>query len=167
MGIESIGELQYACNENRLTRYKGFGEKTQQNVLESISFYLQSQGHFLYAQLDAIFPMVNSYLQNLFGSSKVHVTGSYRRQETTIEELEFVVLESNSVIKPKFQTAQPPELLAETDRSLLYQLKNGLKLRLYTGSHNLAEILFNTTGSEAFYQPSIKNFQHLNMMLLH
>ena len=34
MGIESIGELQYACNENRLTRYKGFGEKTQQNVLE-------------------------------------------------------------------------------------------------------------------------------------
>ena len=47
MGIESIGELQYACNENRLTLYKGFGEKTQQNVLESINFYQQSQGHFL------------------------------------------------------------------------------------------------------------------------
>jgi DNA polymerase (family 10) len=27
MGIESIGELLYACNENRLTLYKGFGEK--------------------------------------------------------------------------------------------------------------------------------------------
>lgn len=161
MGIESIGELQYACNENRLTRYKGFGEKTQQNVLESINFYLQSQGHFLYAQLDAIFPMVNSYLQNLFGTSKVHVTGSYRRQETTIEELEFVVLETNSVIKPKFQTAQPPALLAETDRSLLYQLKNGLKLRLYTGSHNLAEILFNTTGSEAFLTAFHKKFPKL------
>jgi DNA polymerase (family 10) len=26
MGIESIGNL-YACNENRLTLYKGFGEK--------------------------------------------------------------------------------------------------------------------------------------------
>src|SRR5262249_25504075 len=35
MGIESIGELLYACNENRLTLYKGFGAKTQQNVQEA------------------------------------------------------------------------------------------------------------------------------------
>lgn len=27
MEIESPGELLYACNENRLSRYKGFGEK--------------------------------------------------------------------------------------------------------------------------------------------
>src|SRR6185436_9549056 len=39
MGIESIGELLYACNENRLTMYKGFGAKTQQNVQEAIEFY--------------------------------------------------------------------------------------------------------------------------------
>ena len=29
MEIESLGELLYACNENRLLLYKGFGEKTQ------------------------------------------------------------------------------------------------------------------------------------------
>ena len=29
MEIETIGELLYACNENRLARFKGFGEKTQ------------------------------------------------------------------------------------------------------------------------------------------
>src|SRR5260221_8396331 len=56
MEIESIGELLYACNENRLTRYKGFGEKTQLNVQESINFYLQHQGSFLYAQIDKVFP---------------------------------------------------------------------------------------------------------------
>src|SRR5947207_2112075 len=39
MGIESIGELLYACNENRLTLFKGFGAKTQQNIQESIEFY--------------------------------------------------------------------------------------------------------------------------------
>jgi DNA polymerase/3'-5' exonuclease PolX len=33
MGIETIGELEYACNENRLTLYKGFGEKTQHHSL--------------------------------------------------------------------------------------------------------------------------------------
>ena len=35
MEIESIGELLYACEENRLKLYKGFGEKTQQNVVVS------------------------------------------------------------------------------------------------------------------------------------
>src|SRR5215467_9592864 len=41
MEIESIGELEYACNENRLLLYKGFGEKTQQNIRETIEFYLK------------------------------------------------------------------------------------------------------------------------------
>src|SRR6185436_19391454 len=46
MEIESIGELLYACNENRLMLYKGFGEKTQKNVQDAIEFYTQHQGHF-------------------------------------------------------------------------------------------------------------------------
>ena len=32
MEIESPGELLYACNENRLSRYKGFGQKTQESI---------------------------------------------------------------------------------------------------------------------------------------
>ena len=35
LGIESPGELLYACEENRLTAYKGFGEKTQQTMKEA------------------------------------------------------------------------------------------------------------------------------------
>ncbi len=66
------------------------------------------------------------------------------------------------MVKPKFQTAQPPELVEENEKSLLYKLKNGLKLRLYTGGTNRTEQLFNTTGSaeflKAFHQsfPAIK-----------
>lgn len=161
MGLESIGELQYACNENRLTLYKGFGEKTQANVLESIAFYFQSQGHFLYAQLEEIFPQVDGYLKKLFSPDKVRITGNYRRQTLTIEELEFVILQPNEAVKPKFQTAQPPELLEETPNSLLYKLKNGLKLRLYTGGINRAEQLFNTTGSAEFLEAFHKAFSKL------
>ena len=52
MEIESIGELLYACNENRLLLYKGFGEKTQKNIADTIEFYLKSQGSFLYAEIE-------------------------------------------------------------------------------------------------------------------
>ena len=149
MEIESIGELLYACNENRLTLFKGFGAKTQQNVQEAIEFYLQNQGSFLFAQVDEIFPQIEAYLQKMF-PGKVFVTGAYRRQENTLDELEFVIAGENEQVKPKFQTAQPPELLEETPDSLFYKLKNGLKLRLYTGTEKPALRLLNTTGPAAF-----------------
>jgi DNA polymerase (family 10) len=158
MELESIGELLYACEENRLTLYKGFGEKTQANVKESIEFYLRNQGSFLYAEMEAFYPQITGYLEMLFTKEKVHVTGAWRRQALTIDELEFVVLEKNEVIKPKFITAQPPELLEETASSLLFKLKNGLKLRLYTGDGKMDERLFLTTGSEEFIKAFQKTF---------
>ncbi len=158
MGIESIGELLYACNENRLTLFKGFGAKTQENVKESIEFYLLHQGNFLYAQLEELCPQVEGYLKKMFGDKNVHITGAYRRQELTIEELEFVVNEGNESIKPKFQTAQPPELVEEKKDTLLYKLKNGLKLRLYTGKGNITERLFHTTGNTEFVEGFKKAF---------
>ncbi|HNU14907.1 MAG TPA: helix-hairpin-helix domain-containing protein [Chitinophagaceae bacterium] len=162
MGIESIGELLYACNENRLTLFKGFGEKTQKNVQESIEFYFQNQGHFLYAQLEEVFPQVDNYLKKIFSPDKVHVTGRYRRQELTIDELEFVILEPNEIIKPKFQTAQPPELLEENSSGLLFKLRNGLKVRLYTSGTNMAEQLFKTTGNADFVTAFSKTFKNIN-----
>lgn len=161
MEIESIGELLYACNENRLTLFKGFGGKTQTNVQEAIEFYLQNQGNFLYAQIDEVFPQVDGYLKKIFSPNDVRVTGAFRRQELIIEELEFVITENNQLVKPKFQTAQPPELLEETATSLLYKLKNGLKLRLYTGCTNRVEELFKTTGCKEFVEAFDKAFPGL------
>ncbi|MGC4234218.1 MAG: helix-hairpin-helix domain-containing protein [Niabella sp.] len=150
MGIQSIGELEYACNENRLTRYKGFGAKTQANVLEAIQFYNQHIGHFLFAQIHAVFPAIQSYLENLFGKDKVAVTGDYRRQLLTIKELEFIIADTKENIKPKFQTAYPPELLEDNEDSILYKLTNGLKLRLYPVKENLFTKQFLTSCSESF-----------------
>ena len=161
MEIESLGELLYACNENRLTLFKGFGEKTQKNVREAIEFYFLNQGHFLYAQLEEVYPQVENYLIKLFSADKVRVTGAYRRQALTIEELEFVIAETNETIKPKFQTAQPPELLEENKDNLLYKLKNGLKLRLYSGKQNINERQFNTTGNKEFADAFQKTFSSI------
>lgn len=161
MGIESPGELLYACNENRLTLYKGFGEKTQLNIQEAIEFFLSNQGSFLYAQIEVLFPQVDGYLKKLFGNDNVRVTGAYRRQESIIDELEFIIMADNNSIKPKFQTAQPPELLEETETTILYKLKNGIKLRFYTGVKNRAEQLFITTGNKEFVESFQKAYPNL------
>ena len=38
LGVESVGELLYACNENRLIELKGFGVKTQADLIGKLDF---------------------------------------------------------------------------------------------------------------------------------
>ncbi len=158
MEIESIGELLYACKENRLKLFKGFGEKTQQNVIETIEFYLGNRGSYLFPQVEAVVPQITAYLEKLFSPENVFITGSYKRQVEIIDELEYVVKCTNEAVKPKFQSASPPELLEEGPDFLLYKLHNGLKLRLYTGEEGVEKRLFVTTGSPGFISAFMNEF---------
>ena len=54
MGIESVGELEYACHENRLSTYKGFGAKTQQSIIDNIAFIRANQNFRLWAEVEEI-----------------------------------------------------------------------------------------------------------------
>jgi DNA polymerase (family 10) len=90
MELESLGELLYACQENRLMLYKGFGEKTQQNVMDAIEFYMKNQGHFLYAEIAAFADMYDKAFNENFPTSLFSLTGAYKRQLPVIEQLEWV-----------------------------------------------------------------------------
>jgi len=100
LGMESLGELLYACNENRLTLYKGFGAKSQANIKESIEFFLKSQDRFLYAEIEAYALELQQALTARFPSEKMELTGAFRRQIEIIDELEWCT----SVPFPQLQT---------------------------------------------------------------
>lgn len=87
MGIETIGELLYACNENRLLLYKGFGEKTQKNVADAIGFFLKHQGHFLYAEIEEYALHLKEVLIATFPENNWAMAGAFARQIPTIETL--------------------------------------------------------------------------------
>src|SRR6187431_546507 len=50
-GIDTIDDLKTACIENRIAEMKGFGEKTQEKILESIQYQQENEGKYLYAQV--------------------------------------------------------------------------------------------------------------------
>lgn len=102
MEIESIGELLYACNENRLLLYKGFGEKTQNNIRESLEFYLKNQGSYLYAEIIAYATAIAGQLQTGFANEQVSLTGAIRRQLEIINEIELVTTAAPPAISQFF-----------------------------------------------------------------
>lgn len=163
MNIESIGELLYACKENRLKLFKGFGEKTQKNIEDSIEFYLQHRGTFLFSQADAVFPQVKQYLEKIFFPAQIGVTGAFRRQLLTIDAIEFVVVSSVDTIKQKMITANPPEIIEENAESITFKLMNGLKLKFYsTTKETFHQKLFYTSASEAFIQSFEEKYNNLH-----
>ncbi len=51
LGIKSIGELEYACHENRLITLPGFGPKSQEKILQGIEQFKRFQGRFLFGEV--------------------------------------------------------------------------------------------------------------------
>jgi DNA polymerase (family X) len=150
MEIESLGELLYACNENRLARYKGFGEKTQKNVQDSINFYMKSQGSHLYAQIESYAWQINKVLQKQFSSEQLEFTGGFRRQSEIIDKLEWVTTASVKNLQSFFEKNEfnTIETLA-TGAS--FKGPENVLLQFYAVSkEQFARKLFETSCSEEF-----------------
>jgi DNA polymerase (family 10) len=152
MEIESIGELLYACQENRLLLYKGFGEKTQKAVHDTIEFFLKNQGSWLYSEAEAIAQALTQKLSLAIPDEKWAITGDFRRQLEIVEKLEWVTTAKASDLK---------ELWIEEDFSIeedgieRIAFKSPEKLRLVfypTNLENFYSVLFERSASPEFME---------------
>jgi DNA polymerase (family X) len=163
MGIENIGELLYACNENRLLLYKGFGKKTQDNVIESIEFYLRQQGSFLFAQVEQLALDLEKFLQKVFSLEKIKLTGDLARNAETVDELEYVIPLSQEIIIEKLEPLIEFEFLESEEDYLLYKYNEGIKIKLHpTDKIHLVKKVFETTGSADFISAFEKDYSGLD-----
>src|SRR4051812_13783046 len=90
LGIESMGELLYACEENRLSLYKGFGAKTQQNIREAIQFFMASKGNYLYSQIENYASQFTGKMRLAFPHNKFEISGELQRHSEVINKLEWI-----------------------------------------------------------------------------
>ncbi len=132
MEIESVGELLYACKENRLKLYKGFGEKTQHTIIETIEFYLKSKGSFLFSQINLMADDVKSFFEKIFLTTKISFAGAYTRQLEIIHELQLVIDDTANNIENKLSAVSDFELIEKNQHDLLYRASVGLKIRMYS-----------------------------------
>lgn len=65
-GIENIGELLMHVMKTACFIIRVSGKKTQENVIESIEFYLSQQGSYLYGQVQQLATGLQDYFKKLF-----------------------------------------------------------------------------------------------------
>jgi DNA polymerase (family 10) len=148
--VETLGELLYACNENRLMLYKGFGEKTQQNIKEGIEFYLGSLGSYLYQQIEHFAGNVDAKMQALFAKETFTITGAFRRHLEIIEKLEWVTtLDKNTLID--FLTKHNFDLVDDDGNYASFVGKENVTLGFYcVAEKDFYTTLFTTSCSAEF-----------------
>ena len=159
MQLESVGELLYACKENRLKLFKGFGEKTQQSVIENIEFYFRNKGSFLYAQLIYGAEQFLLFLQKKFADKRVLITGEFARQMEIITVLEFVVEEHIDAVENTLKTQQGLEFIEKGTSFILYKTVIGVKVKIHSGKEHFIEKYIETSSSDNFL---LKITEHFN-----
>ena len=150
MDIDNIEDLRQACIENRIADKKGFGAKTQENILNAIAFQQENSGKYLYASAEPFAEALTEKLRSKFESSLFEITGDFRRQLEIIESLDWVTTASSEELQ-NFLVNEQVELVADRDGMLVLNSNNSLLLRFYiTHKNNFHATLFKTSCSEEF-----------------
>lgn len=95
VGITGIPELLDACRENRLVEVKGFGLKTQAQILKDIEFKFSNEGKFHWAKLQALVKVINGVLSNDSAVKAFEIAGDYRRLNDIVYKLDILLVADN------------------------------------------------------------------------
>lgn len=124
LSIESIGELLYACNENRLVALKGFGAKTQYSLKANIEFKLVNANKAHYGRIIVAAERLVSKIKLELDTNYVSLTGTIYRKCEIIDKVEILIGSEKRVNEANFSTEikVPVQFIYCDTNSFYYQL---------------------------------------------
>lgn len=151
LGIDNEAELWYACKDDKVSKLKGFGAKTQAELQSVLEYAMENQGRFRFADAEKIADRLLTELRNQLDSdTQFALTGDIRRLAKLVDSIDFLIdlpadslrsfLESNEAIKD----------IEQVDSHIRCKHESGIRLIYYSCEPNsfFAQLL-ETTGSDA------------------
>ncbi len=155
MGVETIGELLYACNENRLIELKGFGKKTQEDLKGKLMYFLQSKDQFHYASVEKeAFELVEKIEERLY-ENFVSLTGAIRRKAIILDKIELLITDEDNI--DEILDEEILSLESKDDDIVYARTPNNIPVTIYLcDPEEFGSKLFRYTAEEKFLQSFIK-----------
>jgi len=92
LGIKNLKDLEKSAKSHKIAPLFGFGEKTEENILQGIEFQKRSGGRLLLGQILPIAENVLDKLKKLKEVDKISLAGSLRRRKETIGDVDILVV---------------------------------------------------------------------------
>ena len=130
--ISSLAELEYACRENRLVNLKGYGPKSQQNILEGIEFLRRQQGRYFLNEALTLAEKLLREVEALPGLDRLSLAGSIRRCGETIKDIDLVASSDDpaKLARAFAGLAAVQEVIASGDTKVTVRLTEGISADL-------------------------------------
>jgi DNA polymerase (family 10) len=156
LDVQTIEQLHRAAQEGRIRTLHGFGEKTEQNILQAVEAHASQSRRFMLATAAQYAEALCTFLQAIPGVQQVTVAGSYRRMRETVGDLDILVTAvADSPVMQRFTaydevaevfsagSTRASILLKcgmQVDLRAVVQTSYGAALHYFTGSksHNIA-----------------------------
>jgi DNA polymerase (family 10) len=169
LGIESVEQLEQACKARRIEGLKGFGEKTQMNILEGISRRRSyASRHLLSEALHRAEPLLEA-LRSHPDVIRCGTAGSLRRHREIIGDIDLLASSKRPAQVIGFFTSQPgiEKVLAKGDTKASVLLAGGIQcdLRVVSDAEFPSALLYFTGSKEhniAMRQRAIDRGMRLN-----
>jgi len=155
LDIRDLDDLEAAAEAGEIQEVKGFGPKTEQNILEGIDFARESHDRQLLGEAVPLGESVRAYLADQSAVDSVELAGSLRRWKPTIGDVDVLVgsddgeaavgvftdwPEADSVIESGETKASLRVGEVRVDLRVVAPAEFGSALQYFTGSrdHNVA-----------------------------
>lgn len=151
MGIETPGELWYACNENRLVEYKGFGLKTQEDLKNKLAYFFRNRGKL---HLDTAFTETEAlcnFLRSKTPGILAEAVGEVRRRCPVIESVEVLVAQEGD-LSEIFEGSDYVIEKQENNRTVLRRAEGAPIVLYQCNAGEWGSKLFKHTGESKFLE---------------
>lgn len=147
--IESVGELYYACNENRLIEAKGFGLKTQEEIKKAIEFSIANQGWFLFAKVMPSALEVIQHFEKALVLAPISFTGDYRRKSEVLQHVQILIAAEPAAIHQAIKSLEYEFDINKENQRISFKDQNGIPFEVLSCEpEQFAKNLLISTGSE-------------------
>lgn len=167
--IDSIDKLEASCKNNEISKISGFGKKSVEAILESISFRKSNSKFFRTGDIAPIAESILEFLRQLPQTSQAEIAGSYRRGKEIVHDIDFIVATKLPVeiINEFTEMPEVAQVISKGKTKSSVRLNNGLQCDLRAVKNSEFPFALNYfTGSKAhnvkMRSLAIKNGYSLN-----
>lgn len=126
--VQSIGELLYAVNENRLIELNGFGQKTQEDLKQKLEYFQLSKNKYHYASLEGPGASLLEQLQDLLPEVQISQTGALRRKDNEVTSIDLLIAKKD--LNPD-ELSSLLEAVEVTENGISAKTKEGQAVRIF------------------------------------
>ncbi|WP_297335415.1 DNA polymerase/3'-5' exonuclease PolX [Algoriphagus sp.] len=126
LGITSTHELMEACQSGKVAKIKGFGEKTQETIIQNLEFKASNAGKWLYADIEEVIDSLTHKLSEQLAETELDAVGEFARKMEIISKAEWLISSENlASVKKSLKTL--PEFAIDLSQSSPFCFRGKMK----------------------------------------